>query len=152
MGSRGVRIVLAAAVVVGAYVAWTSFLSPRARVARTLDAVVEAAETVQADAFLDYFETGYRDHLHASRELLAARVREAFPKVDRMNATLRDLRVEVEGDEAVATFDLTVVAFRGEERFVALGTPFQPERVRARLRRLPAGWRLVEASREEPPS
>ena len=152
MGGRGVRILVVATLVVGSYVSWTAFLSPRARVSRTLDAVAEAAESVRAEEFLEHFETDYEDYLHGSKEVLAARVRESFPRVDRMNVTLRDLRVEVEGAEAVATFDLTVVAFRGEQRYVALGTPFQPERIRARLRKESVGWRLVGASREVPAS
>ena len=152
MGGRGVRILAAAALIVGGYVAWTVFLSPQARVARTLDAVADAAKTVRAETFLEHFDDDYADDFHPTRAALADRVRESFPRVDRMNVTLRDLRVDLEGDEAVATFDLSVVAFRGEQRFVALGTPFQPERIRARLRKGPSGWRLVGARREVPAS
>ncbi len=136
---------------VSGYVAWKTVLSAEAQVARALKNAASAAERVDAEGFLSHFASDYEDYLHPSRSLLEQRVRESFSRVDRMNVTVQAVRVDVTGEEAVARFELVIVVFRGEERFVAFGTPFQPERVAATLQRGAEGWRFVRAVRDVPP-
>ena len=118
------------------------YLSPEARVRRTLEAAAAAAEAVDVEALLSYFSSDYADFMHANRAAFEAMVRESFGRVDRLNATVDTLEVDVEGTEARVTFDAVVVAIRGEERYVVLGIPFQPERLKAHLRRDGGGWKI----------
>ena len=92
--------------------------------------------------------TGFRN---LDYRALSERLRDGFDRVDRLNVTLEAVRAEVASDEATASFDLTVVAIRGEQRFVVLGTLTQPERLRAHLRREEGEWKIlrVEQSGEE---
>ncbi len=137
----GAIVGLAAALLLG-YVAWDRYLSPEARVRRTLEGAAAAAEAVDVEALLSYFSSDYADFMHANRAAFEAMVRESFGRVDRLNATVDTLEVDVEGTEARVTFDAVVVAIRGEERYVVLGTPFQPERLKAHLRRDGGGWKV----------
>jgi hypothetical protein len=68
--------------------------------------------------------------------------REGFGRVDRLNVTVDAVEIDVEGTEARATFDALVVAIKGEERYVVLGTPFQPERLIGRLKSDGQGWKI----------
>jgi hypothetical protein len=131
----------AAALLLG-YVAWDRYLSPEARVRRTLESASAAAEVADVDALLSHFSTDYADFMHASREAFEAMARESFGRVDRLNVTVDTVEIEVEGTEARATFDALVVAIRAEERYVVLGTPFQPERLNAYLRREGGAWKI----------
>lgn len=151
MRSKGWPIVgLAVALLVG-FFAWEWYLSPRARVTRTLSSAASAAEEVDADGVLSFLTPDYSDYVHPSREALESRLREGFERLDRANVTLSAIDVEVDGDEATARFDLVVVAIRGEERYVVVGTPFQPEKVTATLVRGPEGWRIQAVERSPDP-
>jgi SnoaL-like domain len=146
-GKRAWAIVgLAAAVLLG-YFAWEWFLSPRARVERTLESAAVAAEALDLDLFLSHFSADYHDFLHGDREGLAANLKESFARVDRLNVTLRSIEVSVSGGEATARFDLVVVAVKGEERYVVLGTPFEAEKFEARLVRENGSWRIQRVDR-----
>jgi hypothetical protein len=59
-----------------------------------------------------------------------------------MNVTLDLVEIEVEGTDAQVTLDAVVVAIRGEQRYVVLGAPFEPERLKVRLRRESGVWRI----------
>jgi len=131
----------AAAVLLGS-VAWERYLSPEARVARALEAAASSAEAAEVETFLSFFASDYTDFMHADRAAFEAMVREGFGRLDRMNVTLDSIEVEAEGREARATFGALVVALRGEERYVVLGAPFEPERLKAHLRREPGGWKI----------
>jgi hypothetical protein len=80
--------------------------------------------------------------MHPERASFEALARESFGRIDRLNVTVDTIEIDVEGTEARATFDAVVVAIRGEERYVVLGTPFEPERLNARLRREGGGWKI----------
>ncbi len=136
----------AAAVLLG-YVAWDRYLSPEARVRRALASAAAAAEAVEVETFLSFFSSDYSDFMNPSRAAFEAMVREGFGRVDRTNVTLDPVEIEAAGTEARATVDAVIVAIRGEERFVVLGTPFQPERLRAHLRREDEGWKIHRVER-----
>jgi hypothetical protein len=129
------------------YVAWEWYLSPVARVRRTLEGAAEAAEKVDADAFVSLVASGYSDFHHPDRESLEKNLRESFARVDRLNVTLSSVDVAVDEDEAVARFDVVVVAVRGEERYVVLGTPFEPEKLQGRLQREDGVWKIRAVAR-----
>ncbi len=65
---------------------------------------------------LSAFSREYSDFRGQNLESLADSIDQGFSKLDRLNITLEGLRAEVDGNEARATFDLIVVAIRGEER------------------------------------
>lgn len=132
---------LAAALLLG-YVAWDRYLSPEARVRRALFAAAAAAEASDVDTFLSFFSSDYTDFMHPHRSAFENMVRESFGRVDRMNVTLDIIENEASGAEARATFEAVVVAIRGEERYVVLGAPFEPERLESHLRREGGGWRI----------
>lgn len=132
---------LAAALLLG-YVAWDRYLSPEARVRRALSAAAAAAEAADLETFLSFFSADYSDFMNPNRAAFEATVRESFGRVDRMNVTLDPIEIEAAGTEARITFDAVVVALRGEERYVVLGAPFEPERLKAHLRREDGGWKI----------
>jgi hypothetical protein len=75
--------------------------------------------------------------------------------VDRLNVTVEDVRSEVKGEQATATFGLTVVAVRGEQRYLVVGQPMQPEKLRVELKNESGEWRILKAAQhqvEEPGS
>ncbi len=140
--ARAAAIVGFAAALLLGYVAWDRYLSPEARVRRTLESAAAAAEAVDVEALLSHFSSDYADFMHASRGAFEATTRESFGRVDRLNVTVDTLEIDVEGTEASVTFDAVVVAIRGEERYVVVGTPFEPERLNAHLRREEGGWKV----------
>jgi hypothetical protein len=131
----------AAALLLG-YVAWERYLSPEARVRRVLEGAAAAAEAADVEILLSFLATDYADFIHPHRGGFEATVREGFGRVDRLNVTLDPTEIGVEGTEAVATLDAVVVAIRGEERYVVLGTPFEPERLKVKLRREDESWKI----------
>ena len=147
MGKKGWAIVGGAAAIVVSYFAWTMFLSLEARVERTIKGAAVAAEEVDAATFLSFFDASYSDHVHADRATFAERIESAFERVDRLNVTIQAMDVSVDDDGAAARFELVVVAFRGEDRMVVVGTPFQPELVRATLTRDGSAWKIVRVDR-----
>ena len=147
MGQKGWGIVAFAIVLVVAFFAWEWFLSPEARVSRTLNAAAAAAEAVDAAGLSSFLAPDYSDYRHADRAAIEKMIASAFERVDRLNVTLRAIDVVVNGDEATARFDLVVVAFQGEDRYVVVGTPFEPEKIESTLKREPDGWKLVRVER-----
>lgn len=147
MGKKGWAIVGGAAAIVVFYFSWTWYLSPEARVENAIDSAAAAAERVDTAAFLSFFAADYTDYLHGDRAAFSQRVEDAFGRVDRLNVTVQAMEVSVEDDEAVARFELVVVAVRGEDRIVAVGTPFQPELIAAQLKREASGWKLFRVDR-----
>ena len=129
------------------YLVWEGYLSPAARVRSALERAAAAAESADADSFVALLAPDYRDFLHPDRASLEKTLRESFARVDRLNVTLSSVDVAVDDDGAVARFDVVVVAVRGEERYVVLGTPFEPEKLEARLAREEEGWKIREVSR-----
>lgn len=146
MGKKGWLIVVGVLAVPLAFFLWEWVLSPEARVTRTLKAVAAAAEAADADEFLSHLSEDYTDYLHPDRETLSERLREGFDRIDRLNVTLSSIDVDASGAEATARFDLVVVAIRGEERYVAVGTPFDPERLTARFEKTDR-WRMTGVER-----
>jgi len=147
MGTKGWAIVGIAAAIVVFYFSWTMFLSPEARVERTLQAVATAGEEVDAATFLSFFDTSYTDYIHADRATFVERIEEAFARVERLNVTIQAVDVSVDDADAEARFELVVVAIRDEDRMLVVGTPFQPELVRATLRRDGSTWKIVRVDR-----
>ncbi len=148
MGNKGFLVVGFAAALLVSFFSWEWFLSPEARVKRALSSAAEAAEAVDVDTVLFFVADDYEDFVHPDRSSLEARVRESFERVDRLNVTLKGIEVEVEADRALAKFDLIVVAIRGEERYVVVGTPFEPDKVNATLERSEGAWRVRTVDRE----
>ena len=133
------------------YLAWDWYLSPHAQVERLLQRAAGAAEEKNSEELLSCLSPDYTGFRDMDYESASEQLRDGFERVDRLNVTLRSVRPEVEGSEATATFDVTVVAIRGEQRFIVLGTLTQPERLRAHLRREEGGWKIhrVELSGDE---
>ena len=147
MGTKGWAILGFAAAIVGFYFSWTVYLSPEARVEQTIKAAAVAAEEVDAVTFLSFFDASYTDYLHADRATFNQRIADAFERFDRLNVTVRAMDVSVDDGEAVARFELVVVAIRGEDRMIVVGTPFQPELVRATLTQPGSAWKIVRVDR-----
>jgi hypothetical protein len=147
MGKKGWAIVVGAAALVMFYFSWTWYLSPEARVENAIEAAGAAAEQADAPTFLSYFAPNYTDYLHEDRAVFSQRVEDAFGRVDRLNVTIQAMDVSVDDDAATARFELVVVAVRGEDRIVAVGTPFQPELIEAHLARDASGWKLARIDR-----
>ena len=147
MGTKGWAIIGVAAAIVVFYFSWRMFLSPEARVERTIKAAAAAAEEVDAATLLSFFDVGYTDYLHADRATFAERVEGALERIDRLNVTIQAMDVSVDDGGAKARFELVVVAIRGEDRMLVVGTPFQPEHVLATLARDGSAWKIVRVDR-----
>ncbi len=137
------------AVLIIGFFSWEWYLSREARVKRTLNAASAAAEAADAAGFVSFLTSDYSDYRHLDRAALKKSFATAFERVDRLKVTIQSAKVEVddtddtEGAEATVRFDLIVVAIKGEERYVVVGTPFQPDKVVATMRREADGWKIA---------
>lgn len=144
------RIALgSAAALLVAFFAWEWYLSPEARVDRSLRRAAAAAEEKDVEGLLSCLSRDYSDFRNLDFDSLAEMLERGFERVDRLNVTLRAVRAEVEGTEATASFDLTVVAIRGDQRFIVVGTLIQPQKLRVDLRREDGGWKIFRVARSE---
>jgi hypothetical protein len=148
--STGFAIISSAIILLSSYVLWEWYLSPEARVRRALESAAASAERADVEAFFGHFAPDYSDFVHPDRASFEAMVRESFSRIDRLNVTLKGIEVEVDGDEARVRLDAVVVAIKGEERYVVLGTPFEPERLDVELRRENGSWKIRAVGREGP--
>jgi hypothetical protein len=150
--SPGFAIISSAIILLSSYVLWEWYLSPGARVRRTLESAAAAAERADVEAFLSHFASDYSDFMHPDRTGFEAMVRESFARIERLNVTLKSFEVVVEGDQSRARLDAVVVAIRGEERYVVLGTPFEPEKLEVELSREKGRWKIRRVGRAGPVS
>jgi hypothetical protein len=142
-------IVAAGAVLLVSYLAWEWYLSPQARIERFLGRVVEAAEEKDANNLLSAFSREYSDFRGMDYETLTDRIERGFADVDRLNVTLEGVRAEVEGESAKASFDLMVVAVRGQERYLLVGRPMAPEKIRVDLRLESGNWKILKVEKTD---
>jgi SnoaL-like domain len=140
-----------AVILLVAFLAWEWYLSPEARVVRVLEGAAAAAEQKDIEQLLGFLSPDYSGYRNLDYAALAERLREGFDRVDRLNVTVEGIHADVKDDEATASFDLTVVAIRGDQRYILVGTVTEPERLRAHLRRENGAWKIyqVEPSGEE---
>jgi hypothetical protein len=148
---RNLFAVGTAGALLSSYLAWDWYLSPQAQVERVLKRAAGAAEEKSLEELLSCLSTDFTGFHNMDYDSTSEQVQEGFEQVDRLNVTLRRVLPEVDGGEATASFDVTVVAIRGEQRFVVLGTVTQPERLRAHLRLEEGEWKIhrVELSGDE---
>ncbi len=131
------------------FFAWEWYLSPKARVARFLDDVATTAESTDTDKLLTFFSRDYSGFQNMDYDSLSEQMKKGLSRIDRLNVTLRAVRPEVEGDRATATFDLKVVAIRGQQRFLVVGGPIQPEKLQIELKREKGSWKIVALERHQ---
>jgi hypothetical protein len=136
------------------FFAWEWYLSPKARVERLLQRVADAAEEKDTTGLLSHFSQDYSDYRHPDYPSLAEAVEQGFQRVDRLNVTLEDIRPEVASQRATATFGLTVVAIRGQERYLIVGQPMLPEKLQVEIARESGEWKILGVTQHqvEPPS
>jgi hypothetical protein len=148
---RNLFAVGAAGVLLSSYLAWDWYFSPQAQVERLLKRAAGAAEERNLEDLLSCLSTDFTGFHNMDYGSTSEQIQKGFEQVDRLNVTLRRVLPEVEGSEATVSFDATVVAVRGEQRFVILGTVTQPERLRANLRLEEGEWKIyrVELSGDE---
>jgi hypothetical protein len=148
---RNLLAIGTAGALLSSYLAWDWYLSPQAQVERLLKRAAGAAEEKNLEELLSCFSTDYTGFHNMDYDTTSEQIQEGFEEVDRLNVTLRRVLPEVEGNEATVSFDVTVVAIRGEQRFVILGTVTQPQRLRANLRLEEGEWKIhrVELSGDE---
>ncbi len=131
---RSHQLILAsAAIVLVSFFAWEWYLSPQARVERFLHGVAEAAEETDIERLVGSFSSGYSDYRGLDYDAIVELIERGFWRVDRLNVTMEGVRVEVESEPTTASFDLTVVAVRGEKRYLLVGQPMQGEKLRVEL-------------------
>ncbi len=124
------------------FFAWEWYLSPEARVKAVLERVAEAAEDKDTARLLSCFSREYSDFRNQDYDSLVECRERVFSRVDRLNITLESVRPEVRGVEATASLDLTVVAIRGQERYLVVGAPMQPEKLAVELEREEGQWKI----------
>jgi hypothetical protein len=140
-------IVGGAAALLVFFFAWEWYLSPQARIERFLSRTAEAAEEMDADRLLESFSRQYSDFRGMDFDRISELIDRGFERVDRLNVTLQGVRAEETGDEATASFDLMVVAIRGEERYLLVGRPMQPESLQVGLVKESGDWKIAEVER-----
>jgi len=139
--SQGILIAGVVALVVF-FFAWEWYLSPKARVKAVLEGVAEAAEDKDTARLLSFLSLEYSDFRNQDYDSLAEALERGFSRVDRLNVTVEAVRPEVKGLEATASFDLTVVAIRGQERYLVVGAPMQPEKLGVEMTREDGQWKI----------
>lgn len=142
-------IVASGAVLLVSYLAWEWYLSPQARIERFLGRVAAAAEEKDTAALLSSFSREYSDDRGMDYDALAERIEKGFGDVDRLNVSLEGVRAAVEGESAKASFDLMVVAVRGQDRYLLVGRPMAPDKIQVDLRRESGDWRILNAERTD---
>lgn len=143
MGRNGWAIVAFTAVLLIGFFSWEWYLSPEARVKATLNAAAATAAAADAAGFVSFLTSDYSDYRHVDRAALEKSFAKAFERVDRLKVTIQSAKVEVDDTEATVRFDLIVVAIKGEERYIVVGTPFQPDKIVATMRREADGWKIA---------
>jgi hypothetical protein len=140
-------IIGAAALLVVSFFAWEWYLSPTARVERFLQRVAESAEDKDAERLLFSFSTSYSDFRGMDYEAVAELIERGFGQVDRLNVTMEGIRVDFETSPTTASFDLTVVAVRGEKRYLLVGQPMQGEKLRVALERESGDYKITKVEK-----
>jgi hypothetical protein len=140
-------MVVGAAALLVFFLAWEWYLSPRARVERFLARTADAAEEKDADALLAAFSRQYSDFRGMDFGRISELINQGFDRVDRLNVTLQAVRAKVEGGTATATFELMVVGIRGEERYLLVGRPMQPESLKVSFVKESGDWKIAEVER-----
>jgi hypothetical protein len=148
MNQRTVVPLGIAAAILIAFFGWEWYLSPRARVVRFLDRAAEAAEEKDTARLLSCFSSEYSDFRNMDYASLSETLQQGFDRVDRLNVTLDGVRAEVGDEEAEASFDLKVVAIHGHERYLLVGGPIEPQKMRVQLRREEGEWKILHVGQE----
>ena len=149
MDRRNLVAIGGAATLLVTFFAWEWYLSPAARVERTLQRAADAAEEKDTEGLLSCLSRDYSDFRNLDFDELSETLERGFERIDRLNVTLRAVRAEVDGAEATAVFDLTVVAIQEEQRFIVVGTVTQPQKLRVDLRREEGEWKILRVKRSE---
>jgi hypothetical protein len=142
-------LVAGAAALLVSFFAWEWYLSPQAQVERLLHRAADAAEQRDIDGLLSCFSKDYSDFRNSDYYSLAEGVEQGLQRVDRLNVTVEDVRSEVKGEQATAILGLTVVAVRGEQRYLLVGQPMQPEKLQVELKKESGEWRILKAAQHE---
>jgi hypothetical protein len=140
-------IILVPIVVLVSFLAWEWYLSPQARVERFLQGVSEAAEEKDFETLVDSFSSSYSDFRGLDYDAIADLIEKGFERIDRLNVTIEGVRVEVESESATASFDLKVVAIRGNERYLLVGQPMQGEKLRVELEKESGDYKITKVEK-----
>lgn len=149
MNRRNFIALGSAAALLVTFFAWEWYLSPAAQVERSLQRAADAAEVKDTQRLLSCLSRDYSDFRNLDFDSLSELLERGFERIDRLNITLRAVRAEVEGAEATASFDLKVVAIRGDQRFIVVGTLIEPQKLRVDLRREDGEWKILRVKRSE---
>ncbi len=140
-------IILVPAVVLISFLAWEWYLSPQARVERFLQGVSEAAEEKDLEQLVGSFSSTYSDFRGLDHAAMADLIERGFERIDRLNVTVEGVRVEFEPEPTTASFELTVVAIRGDERYLLVGQPMQGEKLRVELEKESGDYKITKIER-----
>ncbi len=149
MNRRNFIALGSAAALLVTFFAWEWYLSPAAQVERSLQRAADAAEVKDTQRLLSCLSRDYSDFRNLDFDSLSEMLERGFERIDRLNITLRAVRAEVEGAEATASFDLKVVAIRGDQRFIVVGTLIEPQKLRVDLHREDGEWKILRVKRSE---
>lgn len=145
---RSHQLILAmAAIVLVGFFAWEWFLSPQARVERFLQGVAEAARDKDAQRLLSSFSPSYSDFRGMDYEAVAELIERGFGQVDRLNVTMEGVRVDFKASPTTASFDLTVVAVRGDKRYLVVGQPMKGEKLRVELEKESGDYKITKVEK-----
>jgi len=150
MNSTGKAIVLGAVLIVGAFFLWEGYFSAEARMERFLHSIAGPAEALKLEEVLSSIGDDYTDSFQQDKTLLASRLGEGFSKIDSLNITISSIQASYDGDRASGEFDLVVVARRGEERLMVVGTPLQPQHLSLEIARDDGDWQVRSVERKAP--
>ena len=140
-------IILVPIVVLVSFLAWEWYLSPKARVERFLQGVSEAAEEKNLETLVGSFSSSYSDFRGLDHDAITDLIEKGFERIDRLNVTMKNVRVEFESELATASFELMVVAIRGDERYLLVGQPMQGEKFRVELEKESSDYKISKVER-----
>ena len=112
-----------------------------------MHSVSSPAESLQLEEVLSSFADDYSDSFQQDKDLLASRLQEGFSRIDSLNITVSGIQASYEEERAKGEFDLVVVARRGEERLMVVGTPLQPQHLSIEIVRSGDRWQVQRVER-----
>ena len=142
---QGRLVFLVVGFVVMSWLCWKWFLSPEAHISNTLFAIVDAAESSDTRQLLSHFSEEYVNQHLVGSQSVGDFIRNRLAMVDRLDISLEDLKVDVVSDVATTQFDIVVFALKEGERYLMVGTPFQPVQVKALFIKVGSEWKLSDA-------
>ena len=130
---------------------WLFWPTDEARIKKAIASCTAAIEQKDMEALLKHISFSYQDDRGLSYALIKKMVPERLSRMGRIEVRYSDVLVEVEGEEATAVMDLTIIEHReGSEPVALLGGRESKAVLNLKFRKERVGQWLVLSSKWPP--